>query len=392
MQESAGRLSARDPHLFDVVLALAGRASTTWLCIPLRRDAPPRPEYGPVELPEGVRVVGLPHWSSAPMLARRIHLIAPAAVATALRNIGRWDVVGAVVPSVVGTVFVTVARLRRRPVFLLVRGEKQRTVSWIMGRRWRTLPYLWALRAMERPVRRWVRAGVPTFVAGEELVERYGSEGARVYNLYPGLSRDFPVAAAQRLQQPDSDGPLRVITVARLSPEKGTDDLLRAVAIVLQQGTSLTLTVVGDGPDRDRLQALALELGLGDEVRFTGFVPHGPQLVDALDQADLFVLASRSEGVPHSIAEALARALPVVASDVGGIPELLGDEGGVVVPRGDTEALAAAIAGLARDDRRRTELSGRSLERARRFEPERMLDEFCTKLAEAYPELAGLRR
>ena len=100
------------------------------------------------------------------MVVRRFHRIAPAAVVMVARNIGRWDVVGAVVPSVVGTIFVTVARLRGRPVFLLVRGEKQRTVSWIMGRRLSTLPYIWALRAMEARVRAWIDAGVPNVATG----------------------------------------------------------------------------------------------------------------------------------------------------------------------------------------------------------------------------------
>jgi len=391
MHETEGRLSARYPHLFDFFLALGGRTSATWLCVPLRRSAEPRAEYGPVELPEQVHLAGLPHWSSAPMVVRRFHRIAPAAVVMVARNIGRWDVVGAVVPSVVGTIFVTVARLRGRPVFLLVRGEKQRTVSWIMGRRLRTLPYIWALQAMEARVRAWIDAGVPTFVAGHELVQRYRTPNARIYNLYPGVSRDFPAAAAPRAIDDSQRRPLRLITVARLSREKGTDDLLRAAAILRRGGAQVTLTVVGDGPERGRLTGLASELGLDGEVEFAGFLRQGHELVAALDRADVFVLASHSEGLPHSVVEAMARALPVVATDVGGIPELLGDDAGVVVPSADPAALASALAKLADDPARRARLSACSLERAQRFDPERVLEEFCARLADAYPALAGLQ-
>jgi phosphatidyl-myo-inositol dimannoside synthase len=341
-------------------------------------------------VPPEVEVVGLPHWSSAQAVVARSHRIIPAAVAIAARRVGSWDVVGAVVPSLVGTVFVTIARIRRRPVFLLIRGEKQRTLTWIMGRRWRTLPYLWALRAMEWPVRRWIAAGIPAFVAGEELVRRYQSDGASVYDLYPGVSRDFPIAAAPRAARQNGSGPLQLVTVARLSGEKGIAHLLEAMATLGGEGVELRLTAAGAGPERERLGRLAARLGIDDRVRFAGFVPPGSGLVELLDAADVFVLPSLSEGLPHSVVEAMARGLPAVATRVGGLPELLAGGAGPVVPPGDPAALAAALRALHADPDARALMSARALETARRFEPERVLDEFCARLGEAYPELGPL--
>lgn len=391
MHEASGALSARYPHLFDFFLALAEHTRETAICVPLRRgDARPA-GYGPVELPANVRLVGLPHYSSAPMLVRRAHRVVPSALRVLDREAREWDVVGAVVPSLVGNLFVRVARLRRRPVFLLVRGEKQRTITFIMGRRLRTLPFVWALRAMERPVRRWIRRGAPAFVAGDELVQRYGAPGARLFNLYPALSRDFPVLTGPRALDGASGRPLRLVTVARLSPEKGLADLLAAVALLVATGRPVTLNIAGSGPDGERLAALVAELGLGGHVRFAGFVPHGRALVAVLDEGDVFVLPSRSEGLPHSVVEAMARGLPVVATAIGGIPELLGDGSGVVVAPGDVPALAEAIGVLHDDASRRAALSASSLARARRFAPEAQLAELCGRLADAYPELSGLR-
>jgi phosphatidylinositol alpha-1,6-mannosyltransferase len=390
MHAAGGELSARYPHLFDFFLALAERTRETTICVPLRRADGPVAGYGPVELPANVRIVGLPHYSSAPMLVRRAHRVVPATLRILRRETRHWDVVGAVVPSLLGNLFVCAARLRRRPVFLLVRGEKQRTVSLIMGRRLSTLPFLWALRAMERPVRRWIGRGAPAFVAGEELVDRYGGPGTRLHNLYPALSRDFPVLTRPRPLDGAPDRPLRLVTVARLSPEKGLADLLRAVASLAADGAAVTLTVAGSGPDEQRLAALADELGVGDRVRFAGFVPHGPALVAVLDEADVFVLPSRSEGLPHSVAEAMARGLPVVATAIGGIPELLGDGSGVVVAPGDPAALAEAIGALQADPARRAGLSASSLRRVRRFEPEAQLAEFCARLTDAYPQLSAV--
>jgi glycosyltransferase involved in cell wall biosynthesis len=389
MHEVDGEYMARYPHLFDFFLALGELTAETTLVLPLKRDGPRDPDYGVVRLPARVRIAGLPYWSSAPMLVRRIHLVALATLAFATRHLGRFDVVGAVAPSVVGTILIAIARLRRRPVFLLVRGEKQRTVRWMMGER-RARPYVAALRVMEAPVRRWIRAGVPAFVAGRELLERYAAPRARIHDLYPALSREFPLAAQPRSDSSGS-GVYHLVTVARLSPEKGIDDLLRAMAILREQGVPVSLDVVGDGASRPQLEALAHELGLDERVRFVDFVPHGPKLISLLDAGDAFVLPSRSEGLPHSLVEAMARALPVVATAVGGIPGLLGGGAGVVVPVGDPGALASALAELTRDSRRGVELSRRALDTARRMRPETQLAEFCARLLEAYPTLRTAR-
>jgi phosphatidylinositol alpha-1,6-mannosyltransferase len=387
VHELDGEYTARYPHLFDFFLALGSRTAQTTIILPLKRGGPRNPEYGTLTLPPRVSIVGLPYWSSARMMVRRIYRVAPATLGFALIRMGRLDLVGAVAPSVVGTILVAVARLRGRPVFLLVRGEKQRTVRWIMGER-RARPYVAALWAMEAPVRHWIRAGVPTFVAGHELVERYAAPGARLHDLYPGLSRDFPLASAARTTRADP-GTLRLVTVARLSPEKGIDDVLRAVAILRDAGVDVALEVAGEGPQHAELEALARDLELIDRVRFAGFVPHGAELISMLDAADVFVLASRSEGLPHSLLEAMARALPVAATEVGGMPALLAAGGGVVVPVGDPAALAAVLTELRDDQARWAELSEESLATAHRMRPDAQLAEFCAHIADAYPDLVA---
>ena len=390
IREVDGELTARYAHLFDFFAALAERTQATTFVLPLAHDEARRENYGTVALPPEVRLSGLPHWTSAPMLASRIHYILPATLRVAAREGGSWDALGAVVPSVVGNVLVASARLRRKPVFLFVRGEKQRTVSIMFGASRRTRMMVRALALMERPVRRWIAAGIPTFVAGEELVERYAAPGARLYNLYPGLSRDYPILREPRANWSPAGEPLRVVTVARLSAEKGLDDLLTAAALARDAGTAIDVTLVGDGPEREALGLLASELGIAEQVHFAGFVGTRPQLVEALDQGDVFVLPSRSEGLPHSIVEAMARGLPAVATAIGGLPELLGEGSGIILPPQDPQALADVLIDLSRDRARLDELSARSVERVRRFEPEEQARELCDKLAAAYPALGSM--
>jgi phosphatidyl-myo-inositol dimannoside synthase len=380
---------ARYPHLFDFYLDLASHTSETTLTVPLRREHSADSQYGSISLPANVWVLGLPPWSSGPELVLRAPLVLPVTVARLARHIRQWDLVGAVVPSLVGNLVVAVARLHRRPVFLLIRGEKQRTMRLMLqDKRW-ARAYVWGLACLERPVRRWIRSGIPTFVAGEELVERYATPRAHLYALFPGVGRDFPFAHGPRAAD---DGPARattLVTVARLSPEKGIDDLIRAVALLRDRGVPARAIVAGAGPEASRLATLAAELDVHDVVELRGFVPHGASLIELLDEGDVFVLPSRSEGQPHALLEAMTRALPAIGTRVGGIPALLGGGAGVLVDPRRPEQIADAVQQLHDDPADTARLSAQALEVARRYAPEAVLDAVWARLCEVYPQLVS---
>jgi sugar transferase (PEP-CTERM/EpsH1 system associated) len=143
---------------------------------------------------------------------------------------------------------------------------------------------------------------------------------------------------------PDAAGP--AMLVARLSPEKDVATLLHAVrhlANNLEPGSpALRLEIVGDGSDRPSLETLAHNLGLGDRVRFLG---QRSDIAAILPRASMFVLPSLTEGISLTLLEAMARGLPVVATRVGGNPEVVVDGvTGFLVPPRDPVALAAAMA------------------------------------------------
>jgi glycosyltransferase involved in cell wall biosynthesis len=132
-----------------------------------------------------------------------------------------------------------------------------------------------------------------------------------------------------------------VAVVGRLSPEKGVDLLLEAVARLDAGGLPVALAVAGDGPERERLDQQARALGIVDRIRFLGNVANVPSLYR---QVDAVALPSRSEGLPNVLLEALRADVPVVATAVGGVPEVLVDpNAGVVVPAGDPAVLAEGI-------------------------------------------------
>ncbi len=171
--------------------------------------------------------------------------------------------------------------------------------------------------------------------------------------------------------EPLRPGPLRVISVARLQEPKDFGSLVVAAALLRRRGIDLRVEIVGEGPDRPEVEAVIAEHDARRYVRLLGHRDDVPALLRA---ADVFVLSTRWEGLPYSILEAMAAGLPVVASAVGGIPELVSDgvTGALVRPQ-DPSALARALAHLAQlpDRGRPLGTAGRALA-ARRYSIEGM--------------------
>lgn len=153
-----------------------------------------------------------------------------------------------------------------------------------------------------------------------------------------------------------------LLFVGNLVPTKNVALLLRAYARI-RTTIAMPLTVVGDGPLRSSLVSLATELGVSQDVRFLG-VQSRTEVAGLMARARLLALPSLSEGWGVVIAESLACGTPVVASRVGGVPEIVGSpDGGVLVPPGDEDALAAALADVARrrPDRQHVAAASRAL-------------------------------
>lgn len=148
-----------------------------------------------------------------------------------------------------------------------------------------------------------------------------------------------------------NQGSIRLIYVGKLARRKAVDVLIRAVASLRDLGQHLELHIVGEGPDRSKLESLSRRLSVEAHIVFHGYVGDREALLDRMHDSDIFVIASRSEGFPRVIYEAMSQGLPVIATKVGGIPGLLNDgETALLVPPGDVESLAAAIHCLIEND------------------------------------------
>ena len=200
------------------------------------------------------------------------------------------------------------------------------------------------------------QSAAPLVHKNKIVVVRNGIDGARFGNTPETVAQ---VRAAHGVFPDVSPDALVILCVARLSPEKGVRTLLEAAALLHKTGPPFHLWLAGDGPERDGLQSTAQASALSETVQFLGqCAPE--EIADLMCAADLLVLPSLTEGLSLAVIEAMASGLPVVASHVGGVPEVVQHgETGLLVPPGDAPALADALQTLLLNANRR-ETMGRA--------------------------------
>jgi sugar transferase (PEP-CTERM/EpsH1 system associated) len=203
------------------------------------------------------------------------------------------------------------------------------------------------------------------------LGEIVGVFPGKVSTILNGVDMNrFPVAGSSC-----GEREVRIGIIARLAPVKDVATLLRAMQIVTRDCPEVLLHVVGDGPERDRLELLAEELCISNKVQFFGFRRDIPKVLAGID---IFTLSSLSEGTSMTILEAMASGKPVVATRVGGNPALI-EEGvnGFLVPAGQPAELAGALLRLARDGALRERLGANNRFRtAREYSIQAMVEQY----------------
>ncbi len=304
-----------------------------------------------------------------------------------------WRVLSRLRPDIVHTRNLSALEVQV-PAFFLpgvkrVHGEHGRDVFDLEGKNWKynllrkaVRPLVGKYITVSQDLRRW-------------LIEVVKVPPQRVVQIYNGVdqTRFQPVDRRPAVSAPEgflSADSLVVGTVGRLAAVKDQATLLRAFARLQETdglGARLRLLLVGDGPERARLETLADALEIGNRLWITGERNDVPRMLQLMD---LFVLPSLGEGISNTILEAMATGLPVVATKVGGNPELV--EPGVtgqLVPPGDPEALADAMAGILSRPETAREMGRAALSRVRAdFHWERTVARYLA----VYDELLGLDR
>jgi glycosyltransferase involved in cell wall biosynthesis len=162
--------------------------------------------------------------------------------------------------------------------------------------------------------------------------------------------------------------PRRIISVARLSAEKGLDYLISAFRDVKGEFPEAQLVLVGEGAERERLEKMAALTGFPAAISFSGRLPHDKALLE-IKKSEIFVLASLGEGMGIVLAEAEALGVAAIATSVGGIPDVIEDGvSGLLIPPKDPAAIAAAILKIFRNSELRKQLTGNALQSVKKFD------------------------
>lgn len=241
-------------------------------------------------------------------------------------------------------------------------AEQQGQESQGSDMRPRRASHRWAIGQI---VRRAARLITVSDALRNELLALYPEVAAKTVTIPNGIDarakpgRD-PQEVKEALDIPPA-GPL-VGMVARLAPQKGIGEFIRACRAVADHRPDVRFVLAGEGPLRSMAEAMRDRLGLGDRLHLTGEVESTSDLIAALD---CLVVASTSEGSSLAAMEGMAMAKPVVATCVGGVPEVVADgETGVLVPPGEPAALAAAVQALLQDPERAQALGEQGRRRA----------------------------
>lgn len=167
----------------------------------------------------------------------------------------------------------------------------------------------------------------------------------KTMTIYNGIDKfkTLPKEEARRILASKDSEKTIIFSISELHKNKGIDVALKAISSLPKEAReNIIYTVAGDGEEKERLEKLAIDVGIGDAVRFLGFVPNAREL---LSGCDIFILPSRTEALPYALLEAGATGLPIIATSVGGIPEVIRDmQNGILIhPRNPKETAEAIL-------------------------------------------------
>jgi glycosyltransferase involved in cell wall biosynthesis/SAM-dependent methyltransferase len=321
-------------------------------------------------LRDDIDVVGLPHYASLADSAAVLRSGA-ASLRAFWRALDEVDVAWLLGPHPLALAFALAALVRRRRVVLGVRQDMPRYVA-------RRHPSSRALRLLAVLLERGFRAlarSCPVIAVGPELARHYGA-ARELLELRVSLVRERDIAPPQAMEARDYDGSLQLLSVGRLDTEKNPLLLADVLAELRRRDPRWRLVVCGEGPLEAALGERLRTLGVERHAELRGYLPLDDGLVDLYRQSHAFLHVSWTEGVPQVLFEAFAARVPVVATDVGGVAEVVGDAA-LVIPPGSASAAAQALQRVAADAGLRQRLTEAGAARARRVS----LDEEARRVA-----------
>lgn len=268
------------------------------------------------------------------------------------RETRRADAIHSPIPGDVGTVGMALAIVLRKPLFVRHCG------NWLVQRTLAERLWKWSME--------YFAGGRNVMLATGGSSEPPSRRNLNVEWIFATSLRRAEIESNKPRQLP-SDGAIRLVIACRQELHKGTDVVIDCLPLILDSLPTVSLDVVGDGSMLAEYRKRVAELGLERRVTFHGKITHD-QVLQQLRNADLFCYpTSASEGFPKVVLEAMAVGLPVITTPVSVLPQLIGNDNGILLKRPDARALAEAVLDLCTDRDRYYRLSVNAIETAKSF-------------------------
>ncbi len=327
------------------------------LCVPVIKDQDgSHLEAGLISFdPQRIRIVETYPCKSVAEYYLKLPFILKRNVGLFYKEMQNTDVIFLRLPAMNAFLIYFLNSLRKKKINLICYFEGNEKEIIVRSHRYRGLLNkisIWIASLHSIVYQRIVRAAKVAFFLSSAMKNEYACGKNNAFFIFTSLLDDADIH--RRPSGPCSDNKIKLLYVGRLSHEKGIEYLLKSIQMLRRNRRDVTLQLCGDGPEKKNLQILCRKLEIEGKVEFTGFVPQGRELNKVYSEADIFILPSLSEGVPKVLLEAMSKGLPVITTEVGGIPDIIKhNENGILIPPGSPAAISEAIESILENRRLR---------------------------------------
>lgn len=297
-----------------------------------------------IAMPEDVEIIELPGFNGVVDFIKKSIWILPKLIPILRKEIEKADAVIVMHDDFLGLVALLQARKQKKPHLLFLGGNQVEVVrnKYTGLKKWGAISLACLFEKIDQY---WMDHGLTVLVTGREMIDRLSAPGRRIYPYFTSLISGEDII--YRKPQDIFLNSANILYAGFLTENKGVDILLQAFANFRKKycATEAKLHIAGDGYFRPNLEKICQRLGITESVIFYGFIGDKERLKQLFLNSDLFVLPSKSEGIPKVLLEAMAYGVPILTTNVGGIPDIIQNEvNGLMVSPNSIEELEKGIA------------------------------------------------
>jgi len=358
-----GEYYSADTYL-DFLEEICKNFSATTLCIPVSQGRVGNKIFKDFQ-EDRLKIIETFQYRTVINFYKNLPLVLIGNFFTFLREIKKSEVVFLRLPAMNGFLIALLAFIYKKPVISYLVGDEYEIIR--TGNSYKGLQFKIALAVSRLHTficRKIISFSKVSFFLSTELKSKFSVGKESDFFVFTSLVEESGITINKEISTLSDT--LQMLYVGRLSYEKGLEYVIHAVQHLVRDNISVKLLICGEGPERNKLETLVCEMGLSNYVEFCGFISWGDKLSDMYLSSDVFVLPSLSEGVPKVLLEAMSKGLPVIATSVGGIPDIIKNmDNGMLVSSKSSEEIVKSVKTLIENSTLREKLINNGYEFAK---------------------------